>query len=50
MNELGFDVTDFGTHSFRKGVVTFICGIIDGPNLASVFLRAGWSLGQVQDR
>lgn len=50
VENLGFDISDFGSHSFRKGVVTHECGSLDGPNLAAIFLRAGWSLGNVQDR
>lgn len=30
--------------------MTHILSILEGPNVASVYLRAGWSLGQVQDR
>ena len=41
---------DVGTHSFRKGVATFCSGFIGGPSVIAIFLRAGWSLGQVQDR
>lgn len=25
-------------------------GMIEGPNMAAIYLRAGWTLGQVQDR
>lgn len=50
VNELGLKVEDFGTHSFRKGVATYTAGFIGGPSIISIFLRAGWSLGQVQDR
>lgn len=41
---------DFGTHSFRKGCATYCSGFIGGPSSTSIFLRAGWSMGQVQDR
>lgn len=47
---LGYTITDFGTHSFRKGITTFCAGFIGGPSVIAIFLRAGWSLGQVQDR
>lgn len=51
MTNLGYIATDFGTHSFRKGVVTFISGgFLGGPGVIAIFLRAGWSLGGVQDR
>ncbi len=41
---------DFGTHSFRKGVASYVAGVIGGPGIVAIFLRAGWSLGQVLDR
>ena len=41
---------DLGTHSHRKGGITFLLGIIDGPNPCAVYIRAGWSLGNTQDR
>ena len=46
----GLDSEDFGTHSFRKGVTSFCAGFLGGPSVIAIFLRAGWSLGQVQDR
>jgi hypothetical protein len=48
--DLGFCESDFGTHSFRKGIASFCAGFIGGPSVIAIFLRAGWSLGQVQDR
>lgn len=48
--QIGFQVSDYGTHSFRKGIATFTAGFIGGPGIISIFLRAGWSLGNVQDR
>jgi len=50
MSNLGFAPTDFGTHSFRKGIASFVAGFIGGPGIISIFLRAGWSCGPVQDR
>jgi len=47
---LGHSVKDFGTHSFRKGIASFCAGFIGGPSVIAIYLRAGWSLGQVQDR
>jgi hypothetical protein len=47
---LGHSPKDFGTHSFRKGIATYCSGFIGGPSIIAIFLRAGWSLGQVQDR
>lgn len=40
---------DIGTHSIRKGAASFCCGMVGGPNAVQVYLRAGWSLGKVQD-
>jgi len=41
---------DLGTHSFRKGATTHSIGCTNAPQWTTVFLRAGWSLGAVQDR
>jgi hypothetical protein len=41
---------DIGTHSFRKGAATYCLGFPQCPDWISVFLRAGWSLGKVQDK
>jgi len=50
MSNLGFAPEDFGTHSFRKGIASFVAGFIGGPGIITIFLRAGWSVGPVQDR
>jgi hypothetical protein len=47
---LGHSVSDYGTHSFRKGATSYCATIPGGPGLISIFNRAEWSLGQVQDR
>lgn len=39
-----------GTHSIRKGAATFLLSLVDGPSAIMVYLRAGWSLGNVPDR
>ncbi|OQR84363.1 hypothetical protein ACHHYP_20680 [Achlya hypogyna] len=42
---------EYGTHSIRKGAVTFVCwGITSGLSIISVCLRCGWSLGNVLER
>ena len=46
----GCTVDELGTHSHRKGSVTMLLGIIDGPNPCAVYIRACWSLGNTQDR
>ncbi|RLN93538.1 hypothetical protein BBJ28_00023396, partial [Nothophytophthora sp. Chile5] len=44
------DANDLGTHSFRKGASSYAAsGSAGGPSAAAVYLRAGWSLGGVQD-
>lgn len=50
VSNLGYSIEDFGTHSFRKGVTTYCSGFLGGPSVIAIFLRAGWTLGQVQDR
>ena len=47
---LGARKQDIGTHSTRKGAPTHCLGITEGPSPIQVYLRAGWSLGNVQDR
>jgi hypothetical protein len=42
---------EIGTHSFRKGASTYAASLCkDGASISSVCLRAGWSMGAVQDR
>lgn len=49
--DLGIDVDSIGTHSLRKGASTFCTsGTTACPSVTAVHLRAGWSLGGVQDR
>jgi hypothetical protein len=48
--ELGAKRSDIGTHSARKGAPTYALSMPGGPSPVSVFLRAGWSLGNVKDR
>jgi hypothetical protein len=48
--QLGGEKKQLGTHSVRKGAATYCAGMINGPSTVQVFLRAGWSLGNVQDR
>jgi hypothetical protein len=44
------DAVEIGTHSFRKGVANFLCGMVGGASPIAIYLRAGWSLGPVQSR
>lgn len=41
---------DFGTHSFRKGVSSYLSSVMDGPGNIPIFNRLGWSIGNVQQR
>lgn len=47
----GFEPSELGTHSTRKGVATGICsGCTMSPPIVSVCIRAGWTMGGVKDR
>jgi hypothetical protein len=50
LKQLGIDLKDLGTHSWRKGAATYLLGVIDGPSPVAVYIRMGWSLGNTQDR
>jgi hypothetical protein len=46
---IGKQSADFGTHSFRKGAVTYAgSGSTACPSAVAVSLRAGWALAGVQ--
>ncbi len=45
---VGVNVSKIGSHSFRKGVATALSSSPCAPPPCCIFLRAGWSLGQVQ--
>jgi hypothetical protein len=49
VNQLGFQLADIGTHSIRKGAVSYLSSLPGGPPSASICLRAGWSMGKVRD-
>jgi hypothetical protein len=46
----GIDTSMIGSHSFRKGIASFLSGTPGGSTAISIYLRAGWSLGPVQSR
>ena len=50
LTRLGAERKQLGTHSVRKGAASYCAGMVNGPSTVQVFLRAGWSLGNVQDR
>ena len=47
--DLGAVIGDIGTHSNRKGAASYLLGFFF-ISAVNVYLRAGWSLGNVQDR
>ena len=48
---LGVDEHTLGSHSCRKGAITIVStGCTVSPPMASICLRAGWSMGNVKDR
>ena len=49
VNTLGFSVWDIGTHSIRKGAVSYLASLVGGPPMASTCIRAGWTMGRVRD-
>ena len=44
------EIDSIDTHSFRKGIASYLSGTPGGPTAISIYLRAGWSLGPVQSR
>jgi hypothetical protein len=50
LERLGLEAGDLGTHSMRKGAATFCSsGSTACPSSSAIHLRAGWTLGGVQD-
>lgn len=46
----GFDPSDFGSHSNRKGSATYVTsGTPDGPGQVAVNLRGGWTMTKVEN-
>jgi hypothetical protein len=42
---------DIGSHSIRKGAASYVSsGSTMGPSAAAICIRAGWTMGSVQDR
>ena len=49
-SDFGVDVKDLGVHSLRKGAASYvISGSTCGPPQVSTNIRAGWTMGQIQD-
>ena len=50
LKEFSCNPKEIGTHSMRKGAATYCAsGSTECPSAASIHLRAGWTLGGVQD-
>jgi hypothetical protein len=45
----GFDPEDLGTHSIRKGAISYLSSLVGGPPAAAVCIRAGWTMGKIRD-
>ena len=48
--DLGASKEDLDSHSNRKGAASYLCGLSVNLSAVNIFLRAGWSVGAVQDR
>ena len=49
VSELGVNPKMIGTHSIRKGAVTYMSSLPGGPSILSVCIRAGWTMATVKD-
>ena len=49
VSELGVNPQMIGTHSIRKGAVTYMSSLPGGPSISSACIRAGWTMGSVKD-
>lgn len=48
LNEMGYEISDLGTHSIRKGAITYLTsGTTDGPSSIAACNRGGWSMGRM---
>jgi len=47
LESLGYQRIDIGTHSIRKGAVSYLASTPGGPQAASVCICAGWTMGKV---
>jgi hypothetical protein len=46
---MGYKLGDLGTHSIRKGAVSYLSSLPGGPPVAATCIRAGWTMGKVKD-
>ena len=45
----GMDHKDLGSHSIRKGTISYLSNLPGGPQQAAICIRAGWTMGTVKD-
>jgi hypothetical protein len=50
LQRFGVKKDDLASHSIRKYILNHLLSLLDGPNVCAVYIRAGWSLGNTQDR
>jgi hypothetical protein len=46
----GFEISQIGSHSIRKGSSSYLTSLPGGPPAAAIMIRGGWSMGNVKDR
>jgi hypothetical protein len=49
ISQMGYKRGEIGTHSIRKGAVSYMSSLPGGPPVASICNRAGWTMGKVKD-
>mmetsp|Transcript_14102 Transcript_14102/g.38951 ORF Transcript_14102/g.38951 Transcript_14102/m.38951 type:complete len:657 (-) Transcript_14102:1020-2990(-) len=49
LNSMGLVPSQIGTHSIRKGAISYAASMPGGPGSASICIRAGWTMGKVKD-
>ena len=45
----GMNHKDIGSHSIRKGTISYLSNLPGGPQQAAICIRAGWTMGTVKD-
>jgi len=46
---LGLQPNQIGTHSIRKGAISYAASMAGGPGSSAICIRAGWTMGKVRD-
>ena len=47
--DYGMKYKDVGSHSIRKGNISYLSNLPGGPQQAAICIRAGWTMGAVKD-